>query len=386
MAAQKPVPYWRLSGFYFVYFAALGSIIPYWSIYLQSVGFSAVDIGLLVAILLGTKVVAPNIWSWFSDRFERPVTMIRIASFLSAASFAAIFYDDGFGWIATIMLLFSFFWNATLPQFEAVTLFHLKEDAHRYSLIRTWGSVGFILIVILIGKGLDYLSITHLPVLILALLVSIWLISLTVPAPPPHSVEENEVPWLPIAKSPQVLAFFIVCFLIQASHGPYYVFYTISLDGQGYSGGATGLLWAIGVIAEVLLFIVMHRLLKRYSLRTILLTSLSLTTLRWLLIAYGSSHLGLLLFAQLLHAASFGANHAVAIHLLHRYFKGRNQLKGQALYSGVSFGLGGVVGSLYSGYLWDIGGAEIIYLIAALISLFAFFISWRWVETDGGSK
>jgi len=74
----------------------------------------------------------------------------------------------------------------------------------------------------------------------------------------------------------------------------------------------------------------------------------------------------------------------VAIHFLHRHFKGQNQLKGQALYGAVSFGLGGVIGSLYSGYLWDVGGAETIYLIAALISLLALFIGWKWVEIESG--
>ncbi|RLA22180.1 MAG: MFS transporter [Gammaproteobacteria bacterium] len=384
MTEQRPVPYWRLSGFYLIYFAALGSIIPYWSIYLQSIGFSAADIGLLVAILLGTKIFSPNIWSWISEKNRQPVVMIRLASFLSVLAFSGIFLGNGFWWIATIMLLFSFFWNATLPQFEAVTLFHLKEDSHRYSLIRIWGSVGFIAIVVVIGEGLEHYSIAHLPALILVLLAAIWVVSLVVPPPPLESIQKESRFWLPIAKSPQILAFFIVCFLIQASHGPYYVFYTISLDQQGYSGGATGMLWALAVVAEVLLFVVMHRLLKKYSLRFILLTGLCLTALRWFLIAYGSDSLAILLLAQLLHAASFGSNHAVAIHFLHRHFKGQNQLKGQALYGAVSFGLGGVIGSLYSGYLWDVGGAETIYLIAALISLLALFIGWKWVEIESG--
>jgi PPP family 3-phenylpropionic acid transporter len=379
---QKPVPHWRLSGFYLIYFAALGSIIPYWSIYLQSTGFSAAEIGQLVAILLGTKVIAPNIWSWISERTDQPMVMIRLASFLSAITFAGIFLSEGFWWVAVVMFIFSFFWNATLPQFEAVTLFHLKDDSHRYSLIRTWGSIGFILIVVLIGEGLEYISIGYLPVLILGLLTAIWLVSLIVPSPPSHCVTKEGGHWLSIVKSPQVLAFFVVCFLVQGSHGPYYVFYTISLDQQGYSGSETGMLWALGVIAEVILFVVMHRLLKHYSLRTILLVGLTLTVLRWLLIAYERDSLIALLFAQLLHAASFGSNHVVAMHLLHRYFKGRNHLKGQALYSAVSFGLGGVIGSLYSGYLWDVGGAEAIYLIAALMTVLALFIGWKWVEIE----
>ena len=133
------IPYWRLSGFYLFYFASLGVLVPYWSLYLKHLGYSSLVIGSLVAILPLTKLVAPYIWGWLADHTRRSMLIIRIASVLALLSFSLVLVNSELWWLALSMLLFSFFWNATLPQFEAMTLNHLGEHSHRYSMIRLWG-------------------------------------------------------------------------------------------------------------------------------------------------------------------------------------------------------------------------------------------------------
>ena len=379
---HSAIPYWRLSGFYFCYFSTLGGFLPYWSLYLEDTGFNPIEIGELSALLVGTKIIAPNIWGWIADRSGKSVKIIRIASFLAALVFSGFVFHSGYTWFALITIGFSFFWNAALPQFEAATLLHLKEDAHRYSQIRLWGSVGFIVTVIGVGRLLDVVDISQLPKIILALLFSIWLVTLMTPeARVVHKTNDQEGIFF-ILKKPEVIAFMAVYLLVQAAHGPYYVFYSIYLNEFNYSGTAKGLLWALGVAAEVLLFLVMRRLLKKFSLRAILLCSLILTITRWLLIAWGIADVVLLLLAQLLHAASFGAAHVVAIHLVHRYFGSHHQGKGQALYSSMSFGLGGMLGSLYSGYCWELIGPQYVFTLAAVFSALALVIAFIWVGRE----
>ena len=137
--------YWRLSGFYLFYFASLGALVPYWGLYLKSLGFDVTQIGQMIAILLATKVVAPNVWGWLADYTGNRMPIVRLTSLLAVLTFAGVFLDSGFWWLVCVMTAFSFFWNASLPQFEATTMNHLGEDTHRYSGIRLWGSVGFIL-------------------------------------------------------------------------------------------------------------------------------------------------------------------------------------------------------------------------------------------------
>lgn len=371
------MPYWRLSGFYWFYFASLGVVVPYWSLYLSSLGFDAQSIGELMAILMGTKIVAPYLWSWIADHTGHCMKIIRLASICSGIAFIGVFLNSSFWWLVVVMLLFSFFWNATLPQFEANTMNFLGEDTHKYSVVRLWGSLGFVFSVIVIGSMLDDFGYQLVPISIFILYVFIVLFSFMVSDAPQktHHVEQGSI--LKVLKQPHVIALLLVCFLMQMSHGPYYTFYSIYLKQFDYSSTALGWLWALGVIAEVVLFMFMHKLMPRFGPAALLKIALLLTTLRWLLIGAYVENLAIVIFSQCLHAASFGLYHAVAIELFHRNFKGRLQGRGQALYSAISFGAGGAVGTLLSGAYWESWSPQTIFSVAAIASFLALLITLK---------
>jgi PPP family 3-phenylpropionic acid transporter len=169
---------------------------------------------------------------------------------------------------------------------------------------------------------------------------------------------------------------------MQASHGAYYAFYSIHLTDAGYSSAAVGALWAWGVVVEVLVFLVMHRLLERFGARRVLMASLALAVLRWLLIGAFVGELGVQIFAQALHSATFGTFHASAIHLAHHYFTGRTQGRGQALYNSLGFGAGGAAGSLASGALWSSGGAMITFGVSAFLATLGWVAAAIWVDRE----
>ena len=370
------LPYWRLSGFYFCYFAILGAFLPFWSLYLKQMGFAATEIGELTAMMVATKIVAPHLWGWLADKNGRCLRLIRITSFFSLLFFAGFLYRQDYQWVAAVTVAFSFFWNATLPQFEAATLLHLKAEPQRYSRIRLWGSVGFIVAVLGIGRFLDDFNIVYLPWIITCLLAFNWLMALLTPEAVALRDSKSAGSVFRVLIKPELLAFFAVYMLLQVAHGPYYVFYSVYLQQHDYTATLIGLLWALGVSAEIFVFFWMYSLLKHVSLRGLLLGSLALSMLRWLMIAYGVESLAIIVVAQLLHAASFGVAHVVAIQLLHRYFGEHHQSKGQGLYSSVSFGLGGMLGSFYSGYLWDVLGGSLVFVIAALACGLALLIAF----------
>jgi MFS transporter, PPP family, 3-phenylpropionic acid transporter len=374
------VPYWRLSAFYFCYFATLGALIPYWSLYLKAQGFNPAQIGQLSAFLVGTKILAPNVWGWIADRSRNNLHLIRWTSFYAAGLFLWFLSAGNYLEFAVFTVVFSFFWNAPLPLYEAVTLYHLGADAHRYSRVRLWGSIGFILAVFGAGKALDWQPIAVLPVIIFFWLSVTWLSALATPKVQHNRPNDRNSPgvWHTL-RHPGVLAFLAVYVLIQFAHAPYYVFYSIYLKQHGYSTTATGLFWALGVVAEIILFLLMQGLLQRFSLRSILLTSLFFAILRWWLIGRFPDQLWLLGCAQLLHAATFGGAHIAAIHFVHRYFDQRHQSKGQALYHSLSFGLGGMLGSWFSGQYWESAGASAIFTVSASVCALAWLIAFVWV-------
>jgi len=256
---------------------------------------------------------------------------------------------------------------------------HLDGDTRAYSKIRLWGSVGFVVAVVVLGEAIGRYDAVILPVVVFVLMTLIAVSALLVPDS--GAVEHDpKVGFAEVMRRPGVIALLLVCFLMQLSHGPYYSFYSIFLEEHGYSRGVIGVLWGIGVIAEIMVFIWMSPLVRRFGLRGLLLMSLSLASLRWLLIGWGVESPAIVTLAQLLHAASFGIYHAVAITLIHRRFTGRYQGTGQALYSGLSFGAGGAAGSLYAGYLWDGAGPAVTFSISALACLVAYWVVWRYMR------
>ncbi len=379
-AGDRAFPYWRISAYYFFYFAGLGAFLPYWALYLESQHFTPEQIGQLMALVAATKIFAPTVWGWLADRTGQGVGLIRLAGLAAAAVAAGFSWVQDFWPLFWVTLIFSFFWNACLPLFEALTLRYLGPAVQRYSQVRLWGSVGFIVAVGVLGYALrSAFSIGCLPLLLWSLLVCLGVISLAVPRAE-WTAEGGTDRFWPLLRRQGVLAFFFVVMLLQLSHGPYYVFFSIYLDAHGFDSNEIGLLWALGVIAEIVLFLGVQPLLTRFSLRQILLTSLLLAALRWFLVAYAVEHLMLLVIAQCLHAASFGATHAVGIQLTHRYFGGRHRSKGQGIYSSSSFGLGGALGAWAAGLAWAPLGQETVYAAAAASCLAAWLIAWRWVE------
>lgn len=362
------VPYWRLSAFYLFFFAILGALAPYWGPYLRSVGFDAAQIGQLVAVLHATKIIAPNLWGWIADHTGRGMAIVRLATGLAMVVFAGVLWARGFWAMAALMAGFSFFWNAALPQFEANTMNHLGGASHRYSRIRLWGSVGFIVTVTGLGELIDRLGVEVVPAAVLLLFAGLGASSLLAPTaarPPPPA---GQARFRGVLARPEVLSFFAVCFLLQASHGPFYAFYSIYLQDHGYSGGLIGVLWALGVVAEILVFLRIHRWLPRFGPRRLIAGALGLAVARWLLVGALPGYWPAQALAQLLHAATFGVYHAVAIALVNRFFVGSHQGRGQALYSSLTFGAGVAAGSLASGLLWDVVGAEVIWYLAAAVA------------------
>ncbi|HEX6827893.1 MAG TPA: MFS transporter [Burkholderiales bacterium] len=363
------LPYWRLSGFYFFYFAFVGAFTPYWSLYLRSIEFDAFQIGLLMSLLQVTRIFAPPAWGWVADHTGRRAAVVRLAAGLSLASFAGVFLGTSFAWMFVVLTLTGFFWGASLPLVEAMTLAHLGSGAGRYGRIRSWGSVGFIAAVLGVGYVLDRVPVAALPGMVTVAMLGIVLFAGLIPDArvPPH--ESDQLSGWAILRRPEVLALLAACFLMAAAHGPYYIFYSLYLVDHGYSKASVGALWAVGVACEIGVFFAMPWLTQRLGLKRILVASFAAAVLRFLLIGWAVEAVALMVAAQALHALTFGAYHAAAVTVIYRFFPGRHQSKGQTLYTGLSFGAGGTVGGLFSGAAWEPLGASVTFSAAALAAL-----------------
>ncbi len=374
---HKEYPYYRLSIFYLFFFGALGSFVPYWSLYLEYLEFSPAEIGELMAIAMASKIIAPYLWGWLADHSGQRIQIIRLTAFLSALLFAGIFIQQNYYWVALVMACFGFFWNACLPLFEGLTLNYLGDNAVEYSHIRIWGSIGFIIAVVSLPLAFKLYAYGIIPIILFSCLILMTFTTFLVANKPYPSTSNSQKNIWKIIRQPIVIAFLIVCTLQVTSHGTYYTFFSIYLKNHGYSTEIIGWMWALGVIAEIILFTVMHRILKHHKAGILLALALLGTALRWLLLAYYVDIFWILLLVQILHAISFGLFHAAAIHLVHELFPEQLQSRGQALYAGLCFGIGGVAGNLLSGYGWESIGAINTFLLSGLIALLGSIIAWK---------
>ena len=368
--------HWRLSRFYFFYYFFVGSFVPYWGIYLQSENFSPSSIGILLSLFQISRIVAPNFWGWLADHTGHRVKWIKLTSFLGLIGFIGVFWAKGFFWIFLVMSALSLFTSSTLPLAESLTLAHLATTDGHYSRIRLWGSIGFIVASLFLGYLIDLQGINILLWVLLIAQAIIFFLSNTIPETQDIQHKTNDLSIWKIIKTPSVIALLIGCTLMVSAHGVLYNFYSIYLKDHGYSSGAIGWLWAVGVICEILIFMAMPKILQRFSLKAILLMSLFLGVIRFILIGASPDHLYLLFIAQIFHAATFGSFHAASIEVIAYYFKGRNQTRGQAIYNSVAYGIGGTIGGLGGGYLIQYLGGQLGFMIAAISPLIGFVVIW----------
>ena len=361
----RALPHRQLAGFYFFYFAWIGAFAPFFSVYLDATGLSPAQIGVVMALPQVTRIVAPHLWGWLADASGNLVRLVRAAVLAGTICWLGLFASTAFIWICVVVLAAGFFLSAALPLVEATTLTHLGEHTGRYGAIRLWGSIGYIVAVIGVGYALDLFSVRALLWIVAASLLGTLAFAFLVPEAR-HAESRGDVePISHVLRRPAVIALILACTLMAMAHGPYYTFYSIHLVDHGYSAGLIGWLWALGVVCEIAIFLWLTRLYAAFTLRSILIASFALAAIRFLLIGWGAGSLTLLVIAQVLHAASFGSFHAAAIGIVHQLFRGRHQARGQAIYGSLTFGVGGTLGALASGVLWNPAGAEVTFTAAA---------------------
>jgi PPP family 3-phenylpropionic acid transporter len=374
-------PLGRLAAWYFFYFAFVGAFAPYFTLYLQGIGLSAWDIGVLMSVPQVMRLLAPNLWGWLADRTGRRAPIVQLAAFFSTLGFAGFLFTRDYGLMLLAMALVWFFWSAALPLVEAMTLDHLAGQTERYGRIRVWGSVGFIVSVMAIGALLDYLPIVVLLWACLLVLACVLLSALSL-VDRKVGVGGTAEPLRSLLDRPEVIALLAACFFMSVAHGPLYVFYSIHLVDHGYGKTAVGLFWSIGVVAEIGIFVAMPRLMQVLSLRSILLGSFVIAALRFMMIGWGADSFLVLLLAQLMHGATFGAYHAGAVAALIRWFPPHQQARMQGLYGSISFGAGGMVGGLLSGESWGSLGSGMTYTLAALFAAVGGALLWRGLPAE----
>lgn len=363
---------WRIGLFFAAYFAAAGVLAPYFPLYLEYRGLSAWQIGVVMAVGQGMRILGPTVWGWLADHTTERVRILQFTSIAAAVCFVPLLFPGGFGYVLLTMFAVNFFMTGQIPIAEAMTATQLRGDpraAARYGRLRVWGSISFVGTVLAAGVLLDGFGVAVQPWLLLGLLLVTALAGRLVREAPQTPSATSRVSVSELLRQPRVRWFFLSVLLMIFAHGALYTYLSLHLASLGYSKSAIGVLWVVGVVVEIGFFFVQGRIFARFDPFRLLAASFALAALRFVLIGEFAQVPALLVLAQILHAATFAVHHSASILTIQRWFHGRATARGQALYVSIGYGFGGTAGSLLAAWLWSAIGPSAAFLSSSVAAL-----------------
>jgi len=367
--------------FLFCYYAHAGTWSTYATLFFADHGMTIAQIGVLMSMIQVLRIVGPNVWGYVADHYDRRVLVLRLAGFAALAGFSGFFFGSRYAHFLLAMVVLNLFTSGQAPICEALMISEMKGDLTYYGRIRMWGSVGFIVAVTLASLALERYGIVTLPWIAAALLVATILAAFRLRDVPRRTHKEAPPPLLSLLRRREVIAFFASTFLMLAAHAAIYAYYSLYLEGLGYSNSVIGMMWSLGVVAEIVFFFFQAPLFRRFGVKSLMLASLALAVLRFLMIGLGAASLTVLLVAQVMHAATFGIHNSASVATMQRWFAGPLQARGQALFVSISYGLGGTLGSLAFSLAWEQISPGVVFVLAAACAaagLVAAWLSYRW--------
>ena len=362
---------------YFLYFGVLGIFLPFFNLYCYHLGFSGLQIGLLSALRSMTLVLFPLIWGALADRFHIRKPIYILCNFVSTSTWVLFLFTVDFWPMILITAFYGMFYAPIISFLEAVTMDVLGAEKKSYGRIRSWGSISFIIMVLVIGKIIDLYAVDIILVLVLAGSLMLAVISFRIPAiePPQKKILTPNAGSL---LQKRVIVFLVCAVLMLISHSAYYGFFSIHLENLGYHSTFIGVSWALASTAEILVMVKSDRIFNRYSLENVLFFSFLVATFRWLILFFSSSA-AIILLSQIFHSVTYGTFHMASILYIDRLAPDNAKTLGQAINNGLTYGLGLMVGFFINGYLYEITGSFVLFLISSLVALAAglFFQSFQ---------
>jgi PPP family 3-phenylpropionic acid transporter len=379
---------WRLGLLYAALFLVVGCYLPYLPVWLHWRSLDADQIAVLLATPLFTRILFTPVISFAADRVGGRRTILIALAWGSLLSFLLLWAAGGFWQMLLATVLLAINWTTIMPLVETVAVTGIRTGALDYGRVRLWGSLSFI--VASLGTGVIIGRVGPGAVLPLLVAATVLLIFGAHLLPREFAGQGSATPALlrglklkdafDLVRAPLFLWFLLAASLIQASHALYYSFGTLNWRAQGIPDGAIGMLWSVGVVAEVALFAVSGRVIAYCGTARLLMLAGAAATLRWGVMALDPPLWSTALL-QTLHAMSFGAAHLAAIHFLTHAVPEDRAATAQGVYAAIVAGL--VLGAvtLASGPLYRTFAGE-AYAAMAVLALIgaacAYVLMRRW--------
>lgn len=353
----------RLAGLFICLFIVIGIQFPFFPLWLKGRGLDPEAIGIVLAIPIVMRVITVPLISRAVDRAGDLRRGLIAAAFAGAVGFTLVAFAHGFFPILLAVALASVAVGPLVPLADAYALKGLTARNRAYGPARLWGSVAFIAATLGTGALLAIITTDRLIWLMVAAFVLLGLSTLLLPPLDPTAATGPRIPGSHLWQSRKFLAIAIAAGLIQASHTLYYGFSVVDWTAKGMSGATIGLLWGLGVVAEIALFAYSGRI----GLSPVALVALGAAgaLIRWIVMATNPP-LEVLALVQCLHGLSFGATHIGAVQFVARIAGERSAATAQGDFATL-LAIAGALATSVCGLLYD-ALADYGYLIMAAMA------------------
>jgi MFS transporter, PPP family, 3-phenylpropionic acid transporter len=306
----------RLALFYAALFLAFGVQLPFFPLWLRAKGLDAPLIGLVLSIPMVVRVFAIPFASHQADRRDALRATLACAAVATAVAYVVVGLMEGPLAIVLACTAAAVVYAPINSLTDAYAVKGLMAHGRAYGPVRLWGSGAFVVGMLGAGAAIDVMPARHLIWLIAAgaILTAVMTFALA-PLPSPASAVQARSALRPLLRDRAFLAMLAAAALIQSSHSLYYGFSTLQWAAAGFDGKVIAALWALGVVAEIVLFALQGRLPQWLTPTTMLLVGAGGAVLRWSVMALDPPEL-LLPGLQCLHALSFGCTHLGALGFL----------------------------------------------------------------------
>jgi PPP family 3-phenylpropionic acid transporter len=358
---------WIISSQYFLYFGVMGIFLPYFNLYCYHLDFSGFQIGVLSAIRSVALILTPLIWGTMADRFRIRRPIYILCSFISTGIWAFYLFTADFWAMLVITVFYGIFYSPIISFLEAFAMDVLDTEKKSYGKLRGWGSIAFIITVIVLGKIIDLYSIE----IILALIFFGSLTQALICIKIPDIQIKKQTAFSSKAKAllkRRVVIFLFCAFLMLVSHGTYYGFYSIHLENLGYDKTFIGISWALASTAEIIVMIKSDSIFKRFSIDNVLFFSFMVAAFRWIALSFATSPV-FILSLQIFHAVTYAMFHVSSILYIDASTPDEAKTLGQAINNAVTYGLGLMVGFFINGYLFETLGTFTLFRMSSFIAL-----------------
>ncbi|WP_318438035.1 3-phenylpropionate MFS transporter [Photobacterium leiognathi] len=360
-----------MSTYQFMFWFSYGVYLPFRGLWLEKLGISDADVGMLVGFGLAARCVINFTLTPFFHKVGHLIPFLRWSMFLSLLGFIAFIWlgtiTPSFWTLALLLVIFNLAIGPAVAISDAISNHYARDNRLDYGYTRLWGAVALTVASACMGWVIQHFGVSAVPVMGAVGLGATFIGTLMKPSVPMvchHNEEEKKPNIFKVLCCKETLVFLLVASLLEGSHGGYYFFSTVYWAEKGLDSDTIGYLWSLSTISVIVFYLVSRKAFSSWKVSTLFKLAAIAVVLRWGLMAV-STDLPVLIFCQILHGITFSGTILSSVRYVEENRK-HNYVALQSLYHAIPAGFVLAIVSAACGWLMHHSDISMFWFMAVM--------------------